>query len=117
MAFNFSQVEDHGAPELTVEVDRCSVTKVPIDGGLGVNLILEDIAFDLGYTSFKATDQVLQMTNQFRVIPVGRLSQVPILIGEITYLLNYVIIRVSTGRPFPMLLRRPWLYSTEVLVD
>ena len=32
-------------------------------------------------------------------------------------MLNYVIIQVSTRRPFPMLLGRPWLYSAEVLVD
>ena len=57
------------------------------------------------------------MADQSRVILVGRLSQVPTLIREITYLLNYVIIRISTGRPFSMLLGRPWLYIAEVLVD
>ena len=57
------------------------------------------------------------MADQFRVIPVGQLSQVPTLIGEVTYLLNYVLIRVSSRRPFPMLLGRPSLYSAEVLVD
>ena len=56
MAVNFSQVEDYGALELIVEIDGCSVPKVPVDGGSGVNLMLEDIAFDLGYTSFEATD-------------------------------------------------------------
>ena len=79
--------------------------------------MLEDTAFDLGYTSFEATDQILRMADQSRVILVGRLSQVPTLIGEVTYLLNYVIIQVSTGRPFPMLLRRPWLYFVEILID
>ena len=33
--------------------------------------MLEDTAFDLGYTSFEATDQVLRMADQSRVIPVG----------------------------------------------
>ena len=66
--------------------------KVSVDGGSGVNLMLEDTAFDLGFTSFEAIDQVLRMANQSRVIPVGRLSQVPTFIGEVTYLLNYVII-------------------------
>ena len=117
MVVNFLQVEDFGAPELTVEVDGCSVPKVLVDGGSGVNLILEDTAFNLGYTSFEATNQVLRMMDQSRVIPVGRLCQVPTLIEEVTYLLNYVIIWVSIGRPFPMLLGRPWLYSAEVLID
>ena len=48
---------------------------------------------------------------------IGRLAQVPTRIGKETYLLNYVVIRVSKGRPFPMLLGRPWLYAARVLVD
>ena len=55
VAVHFLQVEDYGAPKLTMEVDGCSVPKVPIDGGSGINLMLEDTAFDLGYTSFEAT--------------------------------------------------------------
>jgi hypothetical protein len=107
---NFSQPEDSGAPEVTVEVAGCSIPKVPVDGGSGVNLMLEE-------TAFEATDQVLRMADQSRMNPVGKLSQVPTRIGGVTYLLNFVIIRVQTGRPFPMLLGRPWLYSAKVLVD
>ena len=117
VAVNFSQPEDSGAPEVTVEIEGCSIPEVPIDGGSGVNLMLEDTAFDLGFTTFEATDQVLRMADQSRVRPVGKLSQVPTRIGGTDYLLNYVIIRVHKGRPFSMLLGRPWLYSARVLVD
>ena len=117
VAVNFSEVEDYGAPEVEVKVEGCIVPGVPIDGGSRVNLMLEDTAFDLGYTSFQATDQVLRMADQSRVHPVGRLFQVPTRIGKETYLLNCVVIRVTKGRPFPMLLGRPWLYAPRVLVD
>ena len=117
MAVNFAEIEDYGAPEIVVEVEGCIIPKVPVDGGSGVNLMLEDTAFDLGYTSFEETNQILRMADQSRVIPAGRLSQVPTRIGEVTYLQNFVIIRVSTGKPFPMLLGRPWLYSAKVLLD
>ena len=117
VAVNFAEIEDYGAPEIVVEVESCIIPKVPVDGGSGVNLMLEDTAFDLGYTLFKETNQILRMVDQSRVISAGRLSQVPTRIGEVTYLQNFVIIRVSTGKPFPMLLGRPWLYSAKVLVD
>ena len=133
MAVNFAEIEDYGAPEIVVEVEGCIIPKVegciipkvegcilpkvPVDGGSSVNLMLEDTAFDLGYTSFEETNQILRMADQSRVIPAGRLSQVPTRIGEVTYLQNFVIIWVSTGKPFPMLLGRPWLYSAKVLVD
>ena len=74
VAVNFLEIEDYGAPELVVEVEGCTIPKVPIDGGSGVNLMLEDTAFDLGYTSFEETDQVLRLPDQSRVIPAGRLS-------------------------------------------
>ena len=117
VAVNFVQVEDYGAPELVVEVDGCTIPKVPVDGGSGVNLMLESTASDLGYTTFEETDQILRMADQSRVVPAGRLSQIPTRIGQVTYLQNFVIIQVGTGRPFPMLLGRPWLYSAKVLVD
>ena len=63
VAVNFSEIEDYGAPELVVEVEGCTIPKVPVDGGSGVNLMLEDTAFDLGYTSFEETDQVLRMAD------------------------------------------------------
>ena len=117
VAVNFAQVEDYGAPELVVEVDGCTIPKVPVDGGSGINLMLESTTFDLGYTTFEETDQILRMADQSRVILAGRLSQIPTRIRQVTYLQNFVIIRVGTGRPFPMLLGRPWLYSAKVLVD
>lgn len=117
VAVHFSRPEDAGAPEVTVEIDGCVIPKVPVDGGSGVNLMLENTAFDLGFTSFEETEQVLRMADQSRVHPVGKLSLVPTRIGGVDFLLNYVIIRVHKGNPFPMLLGRPWLYSAQVLVD
>ena len=68
VAVNFAEVEDYGAPKIVVEVDGCTIPKVPVDGGSDINLKLEDTAFDLGYTSFKETNQILRMADQSRVV-------------------------------------------------
>ena len=59
VAVNFAEIEDYGAPKIVVEVEGRIIPKVPVDGGSGVNLMLEDTAFDLGYTSFEETNQIL----------------------------------------------------------
>ena len=117
VALNFAEVEDYGAPKIVVEVDGCTIPKVPVDGGSSVNLMLEDTTFDLGYISFEETNQIVRMTDQSRVILAGRLSQVPTRIKEVTYLQNFVIIQVESGKPFPMLFGRLWLYLAKVVVD
>ena len=117
VAVNFAQIKDYEAPKLVVEVDGCTIPKVLVDGGSGVNLMLESTAFDLGYTTFEETDQILWMADQSRVVSTERLSQVPTQIRKVTYLQNFVIIRVGTAKPFPMLLGRPWLYTAKILVN
>src|SRR5450759_4665054 len=48
----YTEVEDWGAPEIDTEIDGCMITRVPVDGGSGVNVMMEQTANDLGYTKF-----------------------------------------------------------------
>ena len=117
VAVNFAEVEDFGAPEISVEIDGCLIRNVPVDGGSGVNLMLESTASDLGYVNLETTEQTLRMADQSRVVPAGKLSGIPTLICGTTYPLNYIVIRVGLGKPFPLLLGRPWLYLAGVKVN
>ena len=117
VAVNFAEIEDFGAPEISVEIDGCTIRNVPVDGGSGVNLMLESTAADLGYSTFEPTNQTLRMADQSRVVPVGKLSGIPTRISGFTFNLNYLVIRVEDGKPFPLLLGRPWLYLAEVRVN
>jgi hypothetical protein len=85
--------------------------------GSGVNGMTEQTAADLGYTTFEPTPKILRMANQVEVIPVGKLSQVLTRMGELEYILNYVVIRLPIPSVFPVLLGRPWLYKAGVLED
>jgi hypothetical protein len=100
-----------------VIINGICVPNVPVDGGSGVNLMLETTAFHLGYFEFEPTPTILRMADQSKVMPIGQLSQLPTTVAGHTYLLNYVIICVDVGTPFPILLGRPWLYLADVKVD
>ena len=109
--------EDWGAPQIDLEIEGCLIKRVPVDGGAGVNVMSEQTAADLGYTNFEKTPKILRMANQVEVIPLGKLSRVPTRMGELEYLLNYIIIRLPTPSVYPVLLGRPWLYQAGVLED
>jgi len=57
------------------------------------------------------------MADQSRVVPLEKLTSIPTKVGDKTYLLNYVILKIDAGRPFPLLLGRLWLYLAKVRVD
>ncbi|OAE20585.1 hypothetical protein AXG93_486s1000 [Marchantia polymorpha subsp. ruderalis] len=52
--------EDLGPPKIDVEIGGCYVRKVPVDSGSGVNIMTEDIARCLGFSTFEPTTRVLR---------------------------------------------------------
>jgi hypothetical protein len=65
-----------------------------MDGGSGVNVMTEQMAIDLGYTSFESTPKILRMANQEEVVPLGKISRVLTRLDEPEYALNYVVIKL-----------------------
>jgi hypothetical protein len=100
-----------------VEIDGYLIWNVLVDGGSRVNMMLESTTFGLGHTIFESTNQVLRMANQSQVIHLGKLFRIYTQIYNMIYSLNYVVIRVGIGKPFSLLLRRPWLYAVGVKVN
>lgn len=107
VAVNFAELKDFGAPKISMEIDGCTIQIVQVDGGSGVNLMLESTAHDLEYTAFEVTNQTLRMADQSRVVPVGKLFEVATKISGFNFHLNYLVIRMEDGRPFSLLLGRP----------
>ena len=108
------EVEDLGAPDIEVQVAGCLIRKVPVDGGSGVNILIADTARALGFLKFETTPKVLRMADQSRVVPIGKLSNISVIIGDKPFRLNFLILDPVTPSTFPMLLGRPWLYKARV---
>src|SRR5450759_4555662 len=54
------------------------------------------------------------MADQSRVIPIGKLADLSVVIGDKPFRLDFLIIDPSTPSTYPMLLGRPWLYKARV---
>ncbi len=109
--------EDLGSPEVTLEIAGCDVPKVAIDGGSGVNIMIEDLAFKLGYTTVEPTVHTIRLADGAKVIPTGTLSNVATNIAGTLFALNYLVIRPRRPSTFPILIGRPWLYQEKVIED
>lgn len=110
-------MEDRGSPELDVEIEGCLVKKVPIDSGSGVNLMTEETAYGLGFKEFEPTRKVLRMADQSSRLPVGQLKKVPTVIGGVTFLLDYMVLKPMSNLGYNVLIERPWLYGARVKTD
>ena len=107
-------LEDFGPPDIEVQVAGCLIKKVPVDGGSGVNIMIADTARALGFTNFESTPKILRMADQSRVIPLGKLPNVSVIIGDQPFRLDFIVIDPPTPSSYPMLLGRPWLYKARV---
>jgi transposase InsO family protein len=109
--------EDYGAPEIDIQISGCVLSYVPIDGGSGVNIMIEATAQQLGFKKLQPTARTMRLANGARVLPVGTLTQVPTLIGGQEFLLNYLVMRPERPSTYPILIGRPWLYGAQVVTD
>lgn len=109
--------DDLGPPEIEVQIQGCVVKKVPVDGGSSVNLMTQQTASNLGFTTLSMTPKILRMADQSRVVPVGSLEKVTTLIAGVPFELDYIIISPEVPFSFPILLGRPWLHQAQVHVN
>lgn len=109
---------DPGAPTVNVMIDGSLIQGVQIDGGSSVNLMNRETMDEIGLTNMIATPLILRMADQSKVKPLGLLKQVPTLVGEIEYEIDYIIFKVTESiSSYPILLGRPWLYLAKAKDD
>ena len=109
--------EDHGSPEIDIQISGCALSYVVVDGGSAVNIMIEATAHQLGFTQLQPTTRTMRLANGARVVPVGSLTDVPTIIGGKEFLLNYLVLRPDRPSTYPVLIGRPWLYGAKVTTD
>ncbi|KAL3685728.1 hypothetical protein R1sor_003750 [Riccia sorocarpa] len=104
----------HRDPVVPVTIDGHLIPDCRIDSGSSVNVITLDTMRALGLTNMLPTATILRMADGRNIRPVGELKSVHTLIGEQTYLVNYIVMDMSHPAQFPVLLGVPWLIAADV---
>ena len=109
---------DPGAPTIDVIIGGALISGFQIDTGSSVNLMNIDTMSELGITNVVSTTIILKMADSSRVKPLGVLEQIPTLIANIEYKVDYVVFKTMDGIPsYPGLLGRTWLLDAHAKED
>lgn len=109
--------EDLGPPEIDVEIGGCTIFRVPVNSGSGVNIMTEETAHSLGFHTFEPTTRVLRLADQTRRMPLEILRDIKTIIGGVAFPLIYIILQPPMKRGYDVLIGRPWLYGARVRCD
>ena len=106
------------AMEIEVMVVDKVVPNVLIDGGSELNILSEHTMRKLGLSLTGPSPFVANMTNQSPTVLVGMIKDCHLSTGGEKYIVTFHVIKMHDNKDiFPILLGRPWLKMTNVIVD
>jgi hypothetical protein len=88
------------------------VTNVLVDRGSGQNILPEHIMRKLGIGLTGPSPFIINMANQSSTMPLRMIKDCKMTIGREEYLVTFHVIKMHS-----ILLGRPWLRMSDVLVD
>jgi hypothetical protein len=91
---------------------------VLLDGGFGINIIIEKLRKRLRLLILKLVFLKLNMVSQITTKPIGLTKNLKIHIHGISYIITFIIIQYSVlDVSYSILLSRPWLKNDKVSHD
>ena len=87
-----------------------------VDGGLGVNVLTEDISKKLGQLMLWPPTFQLFTVDQHKIKPLGTLMTQLVTIGTQPFLLDFVVIPLKR-KGYDAILNRGWLVQAKVKHD
>jgi len=73
---------------LYVQVGKNFIEDVPLDGGFGVNIIIEKLKVQLGRSKSKPSPYNLRMTDQTIAKPLGLIKNLKLFVHGILYVIT-----------------------------
>jgi hypothetical protein len=98
-----------------VQVGKNFIKDVLLDGGFGVNIIMEKMRVWLGMSKSKPAPYNLHVVYQTIAKPLCLIKDLKILVHEIPYAMTFIVIQNSVlNSNYSMLLGCPWLRDAKV---
>ncbi|MCO5563699.1 hypothetical protein L7F22_017346 [Adiantum nelumboides] len=93
-SYPVAPLTDYRSPRLTVSILGREFKGVIVDGGSGINLMLEFTLEALGLQISRSAPFTVTLADQRTVLPLGIVEQVPLQVQEFVFKLDFVVVRL-----------------------
>ncbi|XP_021866759.2 uncharacterized protein [Spinacia oleracea] len=100
----------------------CSIQKLKFDNALcdlgeSVSILPYKTYEKLNLGDLSPTAMSLQLADRSVMLPLGRIEDVPLVVGKLTFLVDFVVLDIDEDAHTPILLGRPFLATAGALID
>ncbi|XP_021835971.2 uncharacterized protein [Spinacia oleracea] len=100
----------------------CSIQKLKFDNslcelGASVSILPYKTYEKLKLGDLSPTAMSLQLADRSVMLPLGRIEDVPLVVGKLTFLVDFVVLDIDEDAHTPIILGRPFLATAGALID
>ncbi|KAL1223404.1 hypothetical protein V5N11_003467 [Cardamine amara subsp. amara] len=111
------KLEDPGSFTLPCSINNQAFGKALCDLGASVSIMPLSVAKRLGYHKFLPSMLSLVLADRTVRFPHGLLENVPVRIGKLEIPTDFIIMKMDEEPKDPLILGRPFLASSQVVID
>src|SRR3989337_27678 len=108
---------DPGIPIIPYSIKKNYVKTALCDLGAGVSVMPLSLYKRLDLNKLTPTEISLQMADKSTAIPVGICEDVPVVVANVTILMDFVILDIPEDDSMSIILGRPFLNSAGAVID
>src|SRR3954466_731100 len=108
---------DPGVPTIPCSIKRTYVKTALCDLGAGVSVMPLSLYRRLDLNKLTPTEISLQMVDKSTAIPVGICEDVPVVVANVTILMDFVILDIPEDDSMSIILGRPFLNTAGAVID
>lgn len=108
---------DPGIPTIPCSIKRSYVKTALCDLGAGVSVMPFSLYRRLDLNKLTPTEISLQMANKSTAIPTGIYEDVPVVVANVTILIDFVILDMPEDDNMSIILGRPFLNTAGAVID
>ncbi|XP_021856704.2 uncharacterized protein [Spinacia oleracea] len=111
------KLKDPGSFSIPCSIQELKFDNALCDLGASVSILPFKIYKKLRLGDLTPTPMSLQLADCSVMFPLGRVDDVPLVMGKLTFLVDFIVLDIDEDAHTPIILGRPFLATAGALID